>query len=118
MTELLATSKSIKELNQAGFLSLFLDLKYIENFAIQQPTVDGSLSELQQLCALFLECSDPKEILDDSTYRKKYSKLNLRKVAMVMDKYRNDKHNYGSSTGNAELDAIWSKMPIVHKTDA
>lgn len=46
---------------------------------------------MQQLCALFVEQGDPKEVLDEEKYRMRYSKLNLRKVVLILEKYRNDK---------------------------
>ena len=35
----------------------------------------------------------PKEILDDDLYRKNYSKVNLRKLVLILEKYKNDKLN-------------------------
>jgi hypothetical protein len=42
---------------------------------------------------MFTESSElgVKEILDDDTYRKKYSKVNLRKLVLILEKYKNEK---------------------------
>jgi hypothetical protein len=47
------------------------------------------------LTYLFLQTENgvgPKEILDDDIYRKRYSKINLRKLVLILEKYRNDKY--------------------------
>ncbi len=53
------------------------------------------MAELQQLTSLFVECEQStggvKEILDDNIYRKKYSKINLKKLVLILEKYKNDK---------------------------
>jgi hypothetical protein len=76
------------------------------------PGVEASstLGELSQLVALFTGGSEVKEILDDGVYRAKYSRVNLRKVVLVLEKYRNDKltieaaFGKGGSSGNPQLD--------------
>ena len=121
MTELLGTSKNIKEINQAGFLNLYLDQLYIARFAREQLFAEEeAIIELQQLTSLFLNAENLKEILEEELYKKKYYKLNMRKIAGIMDKYRNDKNVYqsGGGTGNSELDKVWSKMVQMHKSDA
>lgn len=60
----------------------------------------------------------PKEILDDDLYRKNYSKVNLRKLVLILEKYKNDKLNIGQPTGNEELDKIMARVHIVHKNEA
>jgi hypothetical protein len=69
---------------------------------------------------LFLQSDQgPKEILDDDLYRKKYSKINLRKLVLILEKYKNDKlSSMGQPTGNAVLDKVVQKMPFLHKSDA
>ena len=60
-----------------------------------------------------------KEILEDDVYRKRYNKLNLRKLVLILEKYKNDKTTLdaGKSTGNEELDKVMRKMKIVRKSD-
>ena len=68
---------------------------------------------------LFLQSENPKEILDDNLYRKRYSKINLRKLVLILEKYSNDKITpAGQSTGSPEVDKIMASMIIVHKSDA
>ncbi len=50
-------------------------------------------------------------------YRKRYSKLNLRKLVLILEKYSNDKIPAGQPTGSAELDKILASMIVVHKSD-
>ena len=59
-----------------------------------------------------------KEILDDDIYRKKYAKINLRKLVLILEKYKNDKFNSKESTGSAEMDQLMAKMPRVRKREA
>ena len=61
-----------------------------------------------------------REIMDDDLYRRKYSKINLRKLVLILEKYKNDKISLdqGKTTGNKELDEIMRKMIIIHKSDA
>ena len=48
--------------------------------------------EVRQLTYLFLESDGgPKEILDDDIYRQKYSKINLKKLVLILEKYKNEK---------------------------
>eukprot|EP00349_Pseudokeronopsis_sp_Brazil_P004057 CAMPEP_0202975968 /NCGR_PEP_ID=MMETSP1396-20130829/73474_1 /ASSEMBLY_ACC=CAM_ASM_000872 /TAXON_ID= /ORGANISM="Pseudokeronopsis sp., Strain Brazil" /LENGTH=63 /DNA_ID=CAMNT_0049712499 /DNA_START=363 /DNA_END=551 /DNA_ORIENTATION=+ len=53
-----------------------------------------SMGELQQLISLFTG-SDPdktvKEILEDDLYRKKYAKINIRKLICILEKFKDDK---------------------------
>ena len=58
-----------------------------------------------------------KEILDDDTYRKKYSKLNLRKLVLILEKYKNDKVAVGGGL-SPEIEQMISKMPKVKKSEA
>ena len=71
------------------------------------------------MVSLFTECHEGgvKEILDDDTYRKKYSKINLRKLVLILEKYKNDKLGNAPTGLNADLDAIIVKMPKVRKSD-
>ncbi len=75
------------------------------------------MSELTQVNALFL-ISDlgPKDLLDDEVYRQKYSKINLKKVILILEKYRNDKLTPKDIAGNTELEKL--KVKEVHKSDA
>ena len=92
VTELLATSKAINELNQAAFLNLWLDYQCICTIPQSQKVPhEYVLSDIQQLCALFVKPGDPKEVLDEENYRMRYSKLNLSKVVLILEEYRNDK---------------------------
>ncbi len=73
------------------------------------------IGELQQLTYLFLQTeggTGPKEILDDDIYRKRYSKINLRKLVLILEKYRNDKYalSQGQTSGSEQLDKIIAKM--------
>lgn len=55
---------------------------------------------------LFTESSPDigiKEILDDDLYRKKYSKINLRKLVLILEKFKDDKVSSGS-TSNPEIE--------------
>lgn len=77
------------------------------------------MGELQQLISLFIESSElgVKEILDDDTYRKKYSKINLRKLVLILEKYKNDKIAGGGGV-TPEIEQMISKMPKVKKSEA
>ena len=59
-----------------------------------------------------------KEILDDDTYRKKYSKINLRKLVLILEKYKHDKLAGDSVTGNNDIDSMVVKLPKIKKSDA
>ncbi len=81
-------------------MNLYLDNVYLTNFAREQSTLscpegqslfESGMAELQQLTYLFLQSENPKEILDDNVYRKRYSKINLRKLVLILEKYSNDK---------------------------
>ena len=126
----MANPKAVPAINQAGFINLYLDQVALAEFAREQirPSADDEnifemgLGELQQLTFLMLESEGgPKEILDDDLYRKRYSKVNLRKLALILDKYKNDKiegTKAGTSTGNADVDRIIAHLHVVHKSDA
>ena len=87
----------------------------------EEPNIfEAGLGELIQLNYLFLESeAGIKEILEDDVYRKRYNKLNLRKLVLILEKYKNDKTTLdaGKSTGNEELDKVMRKMKIVRKSD-
>lgn len=58
------------------------------------------MGELQQLVYLFTESSmelGVKEILDDDTYRKRYAKINLRKLVLILEKFKDDKVPSGTT---------------------
>ena len=76
------------------------------------------MEELKELCGLFINSADIKEILDDEVYRKKYSKINLRKLVLILEKYKNDKFSANTSVGNPEIDEIIKNMQKVRKSDA
>lgn len=64
--------------------------------------------------------SNPKDLLDDETFRKQYSKLNLRKVTLILEKYRNDKVNPKECAGNTEIEKLVASGGVkeVHKSEA
>lgn len=77
------------------------------------------MGELSQLTYLLLESEGgPKEILDDDLYRKNYSKINLKKLVLILEKYKNDKLEHSKATGNEELDKIMARVHVVHKNEA
>jgi hypothetical protein len=57
-----------------------------------------------------------REILDDDLYRKKYSKINMRKLISVLDKYRDDKIKEEKG-GNSEIDELIKKIPKIKEKD-
>ncbi|CDW87391.1 exocyst complex component 6 isoform 2 [Stylonychia lemnae] len=125
ITEVLANSKTISQINQAGFINLYQDYLYLTKFAKEQ-MVDNQqmfeigMGELQQLISLFTESQvelGVKEILDDDLYRKKYSKINLRKLVLILEKFKDDKVSLGS-TQNEEIEKIIQKLPKIKKSDA
>ena len=65
-----------------------------------QQMFEIGMGELQQVIQLFTESSKElgiKEILDDDLYRKKYAKVNLRKLVLILEKYKDDKVSSGGS---------------------
>lgn len=74
------------------------------------------MGELQQIISLFTESIGVKEILEEETYRKKYAKINLRKLVLILEKYKNDKISTGGYS--PELEQIISKMPKIKKSEA
>lgn len=95
----MAESKHIPKINTAGMINLWFDYHYLLQFAGEampesQVMFEIAMGELQQIIALFLESSPERgirEILDDDLYRKKYFKLNMRKLILIIDKFRDDK---------------------------
>lgn len=69
------------------------------------------------MISLFIESGEGgiKEILDDDTYRKKYSKINIRKLLMIFDKYKDEK--VLPIGGGAVIDDYISKLPRIKKAD-
>ena len=60
------------------------------------------------MISLFTESSAElgvKEILDDDLYRKKYAKINLRKLVLILEKFKDDKVAHGSTT-NEEIEKL------------
>ncbi len=80
-------------------MNLYFDYKYLCQFASEsmpdnQIMFEISMGELQQLISLFVESSHEltvREILDEELYRKKYTKVNMRKLIMILDKFKDDK---------------------------
>jgi len=76
-------------------------VKFAKEHAVDsQAVIETGMSELKQMVSLFVESSQElgvKEILDDDTYRKKYSKVNLRKLVLVLEKFKDDKVPVGST---------------------
>mmetsp|Transcript_17111 Transcript_17111/g.16335 ORF Transcript_17111/g.16335 Transcript_17111/m.16335 type:complete len:97 (+) Transcript_17111:1500-1790(+) len=76
-----------------------------------------SMGELQQVILLFTESDADKgvkEILDDDLYRKKYSKVNIRKLIMILEKFREEKVGV---VENKETEALLKRAPKVKKSD-
>ncbi|TNV74389.1 hypothetical protein FGO68_gene683 [Halteria grandinella] len=120
LSELLAQSKSIQSINQQGLINLSLDLSELSTACLSSHLdPDVCLGECTQLCDLLLH-SDVKEVLDDEVYRKKYSRINLRKLVLVLEKYKNDKvEGVGAKVaGNSGLDERLKRVVVVHKSDA
>eukprot|EP00347_Sterkiella_histriomuscorum_P017453 403349310 len=70
VTEVLANSKTISQINQAGILNLYQDYQYLMKFAKEQ-MVDNQqmfeigMGELQQMISLFLESNPEEEVCKD-----------------------------------------------------
>lgn len=68
-------------------------------------TFEAALSELYALIIIFVDSGEMgvKEILDDDIYRKKYSRMNIRKLIKVLEKYKDDKIAIGEVTSNVAI---------------
>ena len=79
------------------------------------------MSELQELTYMFVqsEGGGPKELLDEQT-KHRYQHINLKKLVLIIEKYKNDKVTLaqGQSTGNLDVDMIMRNMKIISGSDS
>jgi hypothetical protein len=70
------------------------------------------------MISLFVESGETgiKEILDEDLQKKKYSKINSRKLLMILEKYKDEK--VAPLGGGVPIDDMIAKLPKIKKTDA